>query len=201
MLVLLVGASGAVGSLIGQYLEAAGHDVIHAGRESGELLVDIADQQSVKALFNAVGKVDAIVSTTCDVCVDPSLKMGARKIEAELEYRVFGQVRLALIGQHFLNEKGSITLTSGILSEEPVLDDDVSAAVANATIEGFVRGAATELRRGLRINAVSPTLFMESVADYDMYLSSLGTVPGERAALAYQRSVNGAKTGRIYNVW
>jgi len=57
---------------------------------------------------------------------------------------VLGQIRLALIGQHFLNPKGSITFTSGIVSQEPILQGSNATAV-NRALEGFVQAAAIEM--------------------------------------------------------
>lgn len=200
MLVLLVGASGGVGDLIGQQLKAARHDVVCAGRDGGDFYVDLTSTRSIKTLFARVGKVDAIVSTTCDVQAKPEVAMGIRRLEAMRQAQLLGQVRLALIGRPFLNDKGSITLTSGLLSEEPIPDSDVPALTSLATIEGFVRGAAASLKRGIRINAVTPAL-TESELDYDTYFREFEVAADERLARAYRRSVDGAKTGQIYRVW
>ena len=70
----------------------------------------------------------------------------------------------------------------------------------NAAIEGFAAAAAIELPRGLRINAISPTVLTESMGSYGPFFPGFEPVPAERVALAYQRSVEGAQTGRVYRV-
>ena len=70
----------------------------------------------------------------------------------------------------------------------------------NAALEAFAAAAAIELPRGIRINTVSPTLLTESVAAYGALFPGFETVSAERAARAYQRSVEGPQTGRVYRV-
>ena len=82
--------------------------------------------------------------------------MTAEQFKIGLHDKLLGQVDLALIGQHYLNEGGSITLTSGIVSAEPIRYG-ANASAVNSAIDGFVRGAAVELQ-GRRINAVSPSV-------------------------------------------
>ena len=60
------------------------------------------------------------------------------------------------------NPGGSITLTTGILAEEPIRTG-VQASTFNAAIDAFVRAAALEMPRGIRINAVSPGVLVESM--------------------------------------
>ena len=105
----------------------------------------------------------------------------------------------SLLGQHVLRDGGSITLTTGVAADDPVRGGGNAAAV-NAAVEGFVKGAAIELARGQRINAVSPTLLTESVAAYGALFPGVETVPAARVALAYVRSVEGPLTGRVFRV-
>lgn len=200
MKILLVGASGAVGSAVAKRLDAAGHELIRAGRRSGDVKVDIGDEQSVAAMFQRVGRLDAIVSAVGDVHFGPLAEMTPAQFAIGLQSKLLGQIRLALLGQHGLADGGSITLTSGIVADEPIRAG-ANASTANAGIEGFVRAAATELARGMRINAVSPTLLTESAAQSGAFFPGFETVPAERVALAYQRSVDGIQTGRVYRVW
>lgn len=105
-----------------------------------------------------------------------------------------------LLGQHVLRDHGSITLTSGIVAEEPIRLG-ANATPVNAAVEGFVRAAAVELPRRLRINAISPTLLTESLPDYEPFFPGFEPVPAARVAQAYVRSVEGVQTGRVYRVW
>ena len=196
--ILLIGASGTIGQAVLANLGAR-HDVITVGRSSGMHQADLAQPASLAALFAAVGKVDAIVSTAGNVHFGPLAEMTAEQFHIGLQDKLLGQVQLALLGQRYLNDGGSITLISGILGTEPIRNG-ASATAVNAAIEGFVAAAAIELPRGLRINAVSPTVLTESMGTYGPFFPGFEPVPAERAALAYQRSVEGAQTGRVYRV-
>jgi NAD(P)-dependent dehydrogenase (short-subunit alcohol dehydrogenase family) len=196
--ILLIGASGTIGQAVLTNLGAR-HDVITVGRNSGELRADFSQPGAVAKLFEAVGKVDAIVSTAGNLHFGPLTEMTAEQFNLGLQDKLLGQVQLALIGQNYLNDGGSITLTAGILSIEPIRKG-ANATAVNAAIEGFVAAAAIELPRGLRINAVSPTILTESVGVYGPFFPGFDTVSAERAARGYQRSVEGGQTGRTYRV-
>ena len=196
--ILLIGASGTIGQAVLANLGAR-HDVITVGRSSGMHQADLAQPASLAALFAAAGKVDAIVSTAGNVHFGPLAEMTAEQFHIGLQDKLLGQVQLALLGQRYLNDGGSITLISGILGTEPIRNG-ASATAVNAAIEGFVAAAAIELPRGLRINAVSPTVLTESMGTYGPFFPGFEPVPAARAALAYQRSVEGAQTGRVYRV-
>ncbi len=200
MRILLAGATGAVGTAVGKHLEAAGHTLVRVARTGGDVQADITDDASVTALFERVGHVDAIVSTTGALHFGPVTQTTAAQFNVGLQNKLLGQVRLALIGQHYVNDGGSITLTSGIVGEEPIRDG-ANATTVNAALEGFVRAAACELARGVRINAVSPTVLTESLEAFGPYFRGFEPAPGARVALAYERSVAGVQTGRVYRVW
>lgn len=196
--ILLIGASGTIGQAVLANLGAR-HDVITVGRSSGTHRADFSQPGAVVKLFEAVGKVDAIVSTAGNLHFGPLAEMTAEQFNLGLQDKLLGQVQLALVGQKYLNDGGSITLTAGILSIEPIRNG-ASATAVNAAIEGFAAAAAIELPRGLRINAISPTVLAESMGSYGPFFPGFEPVPAARVALAYQRSVEGAQTGRVYRV-
>ena len=200
MKVLVVGATGAVGSAVAQALAERGHEVVRAGRTRGDLQVDITSDASVEALYAAVGRVDAIVSAAGGLFFGPLGEMRPADFNIGLQDKLLGQVRLALLGQHVLADGGSITLTTGIVADEPIRQG-ANATAANSGVEGFVRAAAIELPRGIRINAVSPTVLTESLPDYGSFFPGFESVSAARSAQAYVRSVEGPQTGRVYCVW
>jgi NAD(P)-dependent dehydrogenase (short-subunit alcohol dehydrogenase family) len=175
------------------------NEVISVGLTHGELQVDLTRDESVEALLAQTGRVDAIIATTGSLFFGPLTTMRAEDFASGLNDKLLGQVRLALMGQHYLNDGGSITLTSGIIGSEPIAQG-VNATAVNAALEGFVRAAACELPRGLRINVVSPTVLSESVEKYGAFFPGFESVPAARAALAYRRSVHGVQTGRTFTV-
>lgn len=114
--------------------------------------------------------------------------------------KLLGQVNLALAARDHLRDGGSITLTTGVLSEQPIVAGS-SASMVNGAVEAFVRAAAVELPRGLRINVVSPTVLTEAMPAYAPFFRGFEPVTAARAALAFSRSVEGAQTGQVYKVF
>lgn len=198
MKIIVIGASGTVGRAVAQELSQR-HEVIHVGRTQGDYQVDITSQQSVESLFEKTGRVDAIVSATGNLFFGPLATMTDGDFNQGLQDKLLGQIRLALTGQHYLNDGGSITLISGIVAHEPIAQG-VNATTVNAGLEGFVRAAACELPRGIRINLISPIVLTESAAAYDGFFPGFASVPAASVAQAYRRSVEGIQSGRIYKV-
>jgi hypothetical protein len=62
-----------------------------------------------------------------------------------------------------------------------------------------VRAAAVEIAPQ-RINAVSPTVFAESMAEYGDLFPGVTPVGVDVAAAAYVRSIEGAETGQVFLV-
>lgn len=199
MKILVIGASGTVGSAVVSALSDR-HELITAGREHGDYRVDITRDDSVEALFKETGPLDAILCAAGSLFFGPFATMRPSDFQLGLQDKLLGQVRIALLGQHVLRDKGSITLTSGIVAAEPILQG-ANASTVNAAIEGFVQAAAIELPRGIRINVVSPTLLTESLSSYGPFFPGFEPVPAARVAQAYVRSVEGPQTGRVYRVW
>ena len=199
MKIILVGASGTLGSAIVTRLGCR-HELIRVGRQSGDLQVDITQPDSIRALFAQVGRFDALVSAVGSVTFAPFVEMTPEAYQQGLQDKLMGQVNLVLLGQAQAAEGASFTLTSGIVSEHPIRQGS-SAAMVNAALEGFARGAAIELPRGQRLNVVSPTVVEESLEHYGDFFLGFKAIPVAEAALAYERSVEGAETGKIYRVW
>ncbi|MNZ22135.1 short chain dehydrogenase [compost metagenome] len=198
MKIILIGASGTLGKAVANELGQR-HDIVGVGRNSGDLRADITDSASIRALFEKVGSFDALVSAAGGVHFGALTEMGEKEFAIGLRDKLMGQVNLVLIGHEFANDGASFTLTTGILSEDPIRYG-ASASMVNAGLEGFVRSAALELPRGMRINAVSPNVLVES-PDYAPYFRGFKPVAAADAALGYARSVEGAQTGQVYRIW
>jgi NAD(P)-dependent dehydrogenase (short-subunit alcohol dehydrogenase family) len=202
--ILLVGASGTIGCAIEKELGAR-HTIIRAGRNSGEISIDISKPESIHEAFKKTGKLDAVICAAGDVAFVPLSDIQAEPLENSvytlgLTHKLMGQVNLALAARTVLNKGGSITLTGGILSEQPIVAGS-SASMVNAAIASFVCAAAIEMPHGLRINAVSPSILQESMGAYGPFFRGFEAVPAARVALAFSRSVEGQQTGQVYKVW
>lgn len=199
MKIVVIGATGTVGKAIVEQLSDR-HEIVKVGKSSGEYQADIAELASVEALFDRVGKVDAVVVAAGDLHFGPLAELAPEHFAVGLHSKLMGQVNVALAAQRHLSDGGSITLVSGIVANEPIRYGAVATTV-NTAIEGFVRAAAIEMPRGIRINVVSPTLVDESVEAYGEYFRGFETVPASRAARAFVKSVEGLQTGQVYRVW
>ncbi len=199
MKILLVGAHGVIGSAVARELGAR-HTIVSAGRNRGDVKVDITDSASIRRMFEQVGRVDAVVSTAGNAHFAPLEEMTEEHFGIGLRDKLMGQVNLAMIGRSWLNDGGSITVTGGILAEQPIRAGS-SASMVNSALEGFVRAAAIGLPRGLRINLVSPNVVQESLPKFAPFFRGFEAVPAARVALGYSRSVEGHQTGQIYRVF
>lgn len=198
MKIILVGASGTIGKAVHAELGQR-HDIIRVGRSSGDLQADIADPDSIRQLFARTGAFDALVSTAGNVHFGPLEQFTAEQFNVGLRDKLMGQVNLVMLGLAHIRDGGSFTLTSGLLNDDPIRLG-VSAAIVNGGLEGFVRGAAVELPRGVRINLVSPTVIEEALPAYAPFFPGTKAVPAREAASGYVKSVEGAQTGRVYRI-
>ncbi|MCR8556744.1 short chain dehydrogenase [Mucilaginibacter sp. BJC16-A38] len=198
MKIIIVGATGTIGKHITAALQKD-HEVITAGSKSGDLQVDISSPESIERFYGQTGKFDAMVSATGSAHFGPLNTMTDADFRKGIDSKLMGQINLVLIGQHYINPKGSFTLTSGILSEDPIILGANLSAV-NGAINGFVKSAAIELENGVRINAISPGVFEESPG-YFPYFPGHIPVKMDRVTQAYMKSVLGAITGQVIEVY
>ena len=59
MKILIIGGNGTIGKKVSHRLSEK-HEVLVAGRNSGDVTVDFSDSDSIKKMFETVGNVDAI---------------------------------------------------------------------------------------------------------------------------------------------
>lgn len=199
MKIVLFGATGTIGRAVASELSQR-HNVVGVGRTSGDQHADVTDLSSVERLFETLGRVDGLVCATGKVHFGPLAAMTPELLNVGLQDKLMGQVTVALAGLKHLNDGGSITLTSGILSDDFIREGS-SASMVNGALDAFVRAAAIELPRSLRINVVNPNVLQEAMDAYGPYFRGFNAVTAKRVALAYSKSVEGAQTGQIYRVW
>ncbi|MEL6268438.1 MAG: short chain dehydrogenase [Chloroflexota bacterium] len=199
MKILVVGGNGTIGKKVCAHLSQK-HDVVIAGRSSGDAQVDMADSSSIKAMFEAIGTVDAIV------CIAGEAKWGAFDSLTEDDYyvglrsKLMGQVNMVRIGKDYLNDNGSITLTTGILADYPVAMT-TSAAMVNGAIHSFVKAVALELRTRCRVNVVSAGLVEDSVDKYRDYFPGHNPIPMQKVVNGYVKSIEGHDTGLVIRMY
>jgi NAD(P)-dependent dehydrogenase (short-subunit alcohol dehydrogenase family) len=201
--ILVIGASGVLGRAIAAELSPR-HDIVSAGSKTGDIRIDIADPASIESGLKAAGPLDAVACAAGAVNWRPLSTIKPAPLEKSfyglgLTNKLMGQVNLALAARDHLRDGGSITLIAGVLSQTPIAAGS-SASMVNAAIEAFAMAAAIEMPRGIRINAVSPTVFEESMADFGPFFRGHDPVPVLRAARAFGRSIEGLLTGQTFRV-
>jgi NAD(P)-dependent dehydrogenase (short-subunit alcohol dehydrogenase family) len=197
MRILIIGGTGTVGQAAASGLKK--HHIITAGRSTGDMSVDVMNEASIRALFGKVGKLDAVITTAGHVHFGPVTSMTADQFRKGLDGKLMGQINVALIAMHHVSDGGSITLTSGVTNRD-VIRQGANAAAVNGALDAFVKSAAIEMPRGIRINVVSPGLLEESAQKYDGFFPGHNPVSSARVGLAYAKSVEGGLTGQVITV-
>ena len=200
MKIILVGANGTIGSVVAEELASNGHEVVKVGRNSGDYQMDMSNVEDIKLMFEQIQNVDAVVSTAGAANFDDLSDLTPESNEVAVTSKLLGQINLVLIGQHYINDGGSFTLTTGVIMDEPI-KVGVSSAMAGGGIQAFVKSAAYELKRDLRINNVSPNVIEEALEDYGDFFKGYQAVPAKKAAKAYLKSVEGIHSGQAYRVY
>lgn len=183
MKILIIGGNGTIGKRVSSHF-AKKHEVLIAGRNAGDVQVDIADSQSIQAMFQTIGNLDAVV------CIAGEAKWAAFDSVSEEDFyiglrsKLMGQVNLVRIGQPYVNAGGSFTLTTGILADHPVLFT-TSAAMVNGGIHSFVKAAALELKNGIRINVVSSGLVEDARDRYKVYFPGHNPIPMQKLVMDF----------------
>ncbi|HIG0328300.1 TPA: short chain dehydrogenase [Legionella pneumophila] len=198
MKIVVIGASGIIGNAIIAELSPR-HEIISASYKNSDIQVDITSKQSIDAMYKKLNTIDAVVLATGKVHFGALKDMGEEDYKIGLTNKLMGQVNVVLAGLNYINDNGSFTLTSGILNRDPILYGS-SAAMVNGALDGFIKSAALEMPRGIRINGVSPTVITEAMENYGPYFRGYEPVSAARAALAYSKSIEGAQTGQVYYV-
>jgi NAD(P)-dependent dehydrogenase (short-subunit alcohol dehydrogenase family) len=199
MKIVLIGANGKIGELVQTAMAGAGHEIVKVGRKSGDFQVDIESRESIRRLYQVVGSFDAVAVAAGEVVFAPLSRLTAENWQFSLGSKLMGQISLVQEAIPFINERGSFTLVSGVLNEEPIFAGVAGATISGA-LEGFVRAAAVELPKELRINVVNPTILKESEAHMGSFFPGVIPVEGWRVAQAYKRAILGVQTGRVYKV-
>jgi NAD(P)-dependent dehydrogenase (short-subunit alcohol dehydrogenase family) len=197
MKALVIGATGSIGGVVASTLDSRGHEVVRASR-SGEQSVDVSDPHSIRALFERVGTVDAVVVAVGSVPFKPLGELHREDYLAAFTGKTLAQIDVVREALPHVADGGSITLTSGVLAREP-LATGAAAAMANGALESFVLTAAAEAPRGIRINAVSPDVLANSPG-YHASFPGHRPVTDEEVGTAYVRAVEGVITGRTLAV-
>ncbi|MFH8597749.1 short chain dehydrogenase [Streptomyces rimosus] len=202
MKILLIGATGKLGTAVHKTLAGRGHEIVTVGRSGGDLRLDIGDPAQVTEVYDRaaerIGTLDAVVSAAGDTPFKPVAEITAEDYAAGFRGKVLSQIELVRQGTARISARGSFTLITGVLARDPIPTGS-AAAMANGAVESFVRAAAIDIAPQ-RVNAVSPTVVTESLPDYGAFFPGIASVGLDQVAAAYVRSVEGGQTGQVYEL-
>ncbi|WP_395375323.1 short chain dehydrogenase [Marinicella sp. W31] len=199
MKILVIGGTGTIGKTIVSHYQQQ-HQVITAGFSRGDYQVDIKDTQSIADLYQQTGQLDAIICAAGEAKWDLFKNLSEDDFHIGLNSKLMGQVNVVRLGLDYLNDQGSITLTTGILADDPVIKTS-SAAMVNGAIHSFVKAASLEITNGKRLNVVSSGVVMDAYEKYQSYFPGHPPIPMDRVVLGYVRSVEGRDHGSIIKIY
>ncbi|MES1220336.1 MAG: short chain dehydrogenase [Bacteroidota bacterium] len=194
MKIIIVGATGTMGRHLADAF-AKDHEIIKAASNGGDISVDITSPESIEKMYSQAGAFDALINTAGPTYVGPWNKLTDKEFRKGIDGKLMGQINLVLIGQHYINPKGSFSLITGALTHEPQLNF-ANASAANGAVEAFVRAAAIELQNGIRINAVSPTVIENSPHYFPFFPGDI-PVTMQQLEYGFRKSIFGANTGQV----
>ncbi|AQP98760.1 short chain dehydrogenase [Pseudoalteromonas aliena] len=190
MKILLIGASGTIGKAVTKRL-AINDEIIAAGYSNAEVTVDLGSTTSIKKMFEQVGQIDAVISTAGVANFGAFEQLSDDEYQLALNNKLMGQVNLVRLGRAYISDGGSITLTSGVLSREPMVGS-TAVSMVNGALESFVKAAALEVEH-FRLNVVSPIFVKETMAMMGMDTKS--GLSADNTAKAYVAAVKGSMHG------
>ena len=191
MRILVVGATGTIGRAVVAAL-SAGNEIISASLRSTTVKVNVADPDSVRQMYRSLGRLHAVVCAAGQAKFAPLAELSDADFRFSLDNKLMGQVNLVRFGFEHVQDGGSFTLTTGSLAQAP-MPGGAAISLVNAGLEGFVRAAALEAPRRIRVNCVSPPWVTETLQALKMDTSQ--GLPAAVVARAYVRSVTGTDSG------
>ncbi|MGB1204555.1 MAG: short chain dehydrogenase [Chitinophagales bacterium] len=195
MKILIIGGNGTIGKKVVAYFKTK-YDVLIGGRSSGDVIIDISKSSSIETAFQKTGMLDAIICIAGEAKWDRFENLNEEDYYIGLRSKLMGQVNLVRIGRKYLNNKGSITLSTGILADDPV-EKTTSAAMVNGAIHSFVKAVDLEMENEIRVNAVSLGMVEDAYEKYKDYFPGHNPVSMKKAVNAYKKSVEGKGRGQI----
>ncbi|RFU67151.1 SDR family oxidoreductase [Bacillus sp. V59.32b] len=198
--VVIVGGTSGIGLATAKAFLEESAQIIIASRSASKLSeakqslgdgvetyeVDFRSDEKLADFFNKVGKFDHLVVTAGEGAMGQFSDLPVNDAKAAFDSKFWGQYITVKAAIPFLNEAGSITLTSGVYGVRPPKGASTLAAI-NSALEGLVRGLAVDLAP-VRVNIVSP-----GIVDTPMY----GGMPQEQRQAMYNGIAEQLPVGRV----
>jgi NAD(P)-dependent dehydrogenase (short-subunit alcohol dehydrogenase family) len=162
--VVVVGGTSGMGLATVRAALAQGADVVAAGRRPIERrepaagarqeVVDVTDEESVRALFQNVGELDHLLVTASPGSPGAFLEQDLASARTYMDGKFFGSWTCARFAAPRIRARGSITFVTGGAVVRPPAHGSMIAA-AFAAIEALTRALAVELGPQ-RVNTIRP---------------------------------------------
>ncbi|MCU7247074.1 SDR family oxidoreductase [Pseudomonas koreensis] len=162
--VVVIGGSSGIGAAVALEAAERGAHVYAVGRRAEPFddphgirheSVDLTDETSLRALFERIGSVDHLVITAGpSVAARPLADSDLFQAQQAFEVKFWGALRAIQTVLPHLSERGSVTLTSGLLSRKFVAGQFIKTTL-NAALEALAKQLAKELAPR-RVNVISP---------------------------------------------
>ena len=161
--VVVIGGSSGIGAAVAEQARSLGAQVVLAGRRLSSALhnglrsepVDVTDNASLQRLFESVGRFDHLVYTAGPAVQAKNLQdTDLQLAQDNFNVKLWGALRAIQLALPFLDEHGSIVLTSGQLGRKLVPGQFIKIGI-NAATEALGKQLAKELAPR-RVNVVSP---------------------------------------------
>jgi len=124
-------------------------------------VLDTDDNGLLERFFERQVTWDHVVVSAAQTKVGSVRSLSLTDAKAAMESKFWGAYRVARVAR--INDGGSLTLVSGVLSERPSATAVLQGAI-NAALEALARGLALELAP-VRVNAVSPGMIETPIWD------------------------------------
>ncbi|WP_157857444.1 SDR family oxidoreductase [Streptomyces yerevanensis] len=197
--VVVIGGSSGIGRAVARQAAAAGAQVVVGSRSQDKLeqtskeidgittgVVDVTDEDSVRAFFAGIDSLDHLVVCPGDMAVGSVYDVSLDDVRAALDTKIIGQLVSVRHAGKKISGEGSIVLIAGAAGFKPYADMSATAA-ANVGIAGMGRSLAVELAP-VRVNVV-----VGGMIDTPLW----SFLPDDARAGLFEQTAAGTPVGRI----
>lgn len=210
--IAVVGGGSGIGKAIAEEVGQLGGHLILSSRTTAKLEdvastvgaatvlpVDMTEPSAVERWTEALPPIDHLVISASSAAHGAFAELDEAKVRDMFDAKFFGPYRMAKAALTKLNDGGSITFFSGVLSRRPGINCSGLGAV-NGAIESLCYSLALELGPRLRVNCVSPGMIRsEAYAGMDeRSRESMYTATGASLPVGRVGTVQEAAEAAIY---
>ncbi|XP_063380734.1 D-erythrulose reductase-like [Cydia fagiglandana] len=178
--ILVTGAGQGIGKGIAIELWRAGANIVAVSRTRAHLEklqgeypsidiveLDVADWEKTRTVIDSLGPFDALVNNAAIAICEPFLECSPKDFDKTFDVNVKAALNVSqIVAKKMIenNIQGSIVNISSQASKAALKDHTIYSA-SKAALDALTRAMALELGpKGIRVNAVNPTVIMTDMA-------------------------------------